>query len=176
MYEIEVKILDIDRARTEAALIEMGAEKVFDGILHAFYYDTPDHAIRKKKGTFRLRKEGGKAVLAFKDHVESSQAKIRDETEVAVADFDAMKHILESAGLLVWLEMQKHRTTYTYKGVHFEFDNYSGIHDYIPEFLEIEADDLSRIHKYAGMLGFGEEDFRAWDFLKLAEYYSSSRK
>ncbi len=172
MYEVEIKILDIDRPETERRLAALGARKTFEGEIHAIYYDSPDHSIRNSMATFRLRREGPDTVLAFKRHVENREAKVREEREVVVSDFDEMRRILDSAGFTVWLEMRKMRTTYEVGGLHFEFDRYLDAYGYIPEFLEIEGTDIDTVYRYAGLLGFTREECRPWDAVQVAEYYS----
>ncbi len=173
MYEIEIKILDIDRKKIERDLMSLGAKQVFDGEIHAVYYDSPNHAMRNNSDTLRLRKEGTTSVLTFKRHVEDADAKVREEKEVEVSDFDAMRSILESIGFSRWLETKKHRTSYQLEGVHFEFDKYHEEYEYIPEFLEIEGTDLQPVLRYAEILGFKKQDCKPWDALQVAEYYSS---
>jgi predicted adenylyl cyclase CyaB len=136
MYEVEIKILEIDRLKTEGLLLAAGAKKIFDDRIHAVYYDFGDDSIREGGGTLRLRKEGGRAVLTFKRHVEDRNAKVREEQEVVVSDFLTTRFILEAIGLSTRIEMSKHRTTYELGGTHFEFDKYSDAYAYIPEFLE----------------------------------------
>ncbi len=176
MYEVEIKILDIERPEVEKKLRTLGAAKTFDDEIHALYYDAPDHSIRSSRGTLRLRREGSAAVLAFKRHVENRDAKVREEKEVVVSDFDAMRWILDSAGFTVWLEMRKMRTTYEIDGLHFEFDRYLDAYGYIPEFLEIEGPDVGTVYRYAELLGFTKKDCKPWDAVQVAEYYSSRRK
>lgn len=171
MYEIEIKILDIDREKVEEKLLSLGAIKIFDDEIHAIYYDSADNAIKKSRNTFRLRKEGKRSVLTFKGYIENTEAKVREEKEVEVADFDAMRSILESAGFSMWLEMKKHRMTYEYEGIYFEIDKYHDKYDYIPEFLEIEGKDIEKIYKYVELLGFQKDDCRPWDAIQVAEYY-----
>lgn len=176
MYETEIKILGIDRKNIEEKLLSLGAEKTFDGEIHALFYDTPDRLIGQGRGTFRLRREGPISVLTFKSHVDDGAAKVRDETEVTVSDFDAMRSILKSIGFYPWLEMKKHRTTYALPGVHFELDKYTDKFGFIPEFLEIEGRDIGTVYKSAAALGFSKEDCRPWDALQVAEYYSGRTK
>jgi predicted adenylyl cyclase CyaB len=174
MRETEVKILGIDRKKTESMLISLGARKIFDDEIHAIYYDSADHALRNKRDTLRLRREGPGAVLTFKRHITSDQAKVREEKEVTVSDFGEMMSILSCLGYSSWLEMRKHRTTYELHGVHFELDKYHGEYGYIPEFLEIEGSDIREIHHYAGLLGYCSEDCKPWDAVQLAAYYARS--
>ena len=171
MYETEIKILDINREEIEEKLLSLMAGKIFDDEIHAIYYDSGDNAIRKNRNTFRLRKEGKRSVLTFKRYIENREAKVREEKEVEVADFDAMRSILESIGFSVWFEMKKHRTTYECEGIHFELDKYHDKHDYIPEFLEIEGTDMEKIYKYVELLGFNKDDCKPWDAIQVAEYY-----
>ncbi|MGC2064089.1 MAG: class IV adenylate cyclase, partial [Thermodesulfovibrionales bacterium] len=142
---------------------------------HALYYDTPDNAIRGRKTTLRLRKEGGRAILTVKRDISNERAKVREESEVEVSDFDTMRSMLESLGLRVWLEMRKHRVSFELSGLHFEFDRYVDEYAYIPEFLEIEGPSLGVIHEYAALLGFAAGDCRPWDAVNLARHYAERR-
>jgi predicted adenylyl cyclase CyaB len=176
MRETEIKILEIDRTKVEAELVSLGAKMVFDGVTHALYYDFADHSIRKKLGTLRLRKEGEKTVLTAKRHIDAKGAKVREESEVEVSDFDVMRGVLEFLGLSAWLEMVKHRTTYELAEMHFEFDKYHGDYEYIPEFLEIEGTDIEKVRAYAELLGFSKQECKPWDAVELADYYSETRR
>ena len=172
MREIEVKILEINREDIEKKLLSVGAKKIFEGEMHALYFDAGDKAIRKNRNTLRLRKEGSRSVLAFKKYVRNEKVKIREENEVEISDFNAMQTILGSLGFSVWLEMRKYRITYEFRGAHFDIDKYHGEYGYIPEFMEIEADDIAKIYEYAEILGFGKQDCKPWDAVQLAEHYN----
>jgi adenylate cyclase, class 2 len=176
MRETEIKILDIDRAEVEAKLLSLGAKKVFDGEIHALYYDDAFGSVGSRKATLRLRKEGGKAVLTCKNHVGDRGAKVREEMEVRVSNFDTARSILESLGFSVWLEMKKHRTSYKVHEAHFELDKYSGEYGYIPEFLEIEGPDVKTVHALALLLGFTRKDCKPWDAVRLAKHYARRKK
>jgi predicted adenylyl cyclase CyaB len=175
LNEVEIKILEIDRGKAENMLIAAGAEKIFDGRIHAVYFDFGDSSIHKSGGTLRLRREGGRTVLTFKKDVRDRSAKIREEEEVEVSDFGTMNFILEAIGLSAWLEMSKHRTTWQLGGTHFEFDKYHNSYEYIPEFLEIESTDVETAYRHAEMLGFSRQDCKPWDALEVAAYYSGRR-
>jgi adenylate cyclase class IV len=87
-----------------------------------------------------------------------------------------MKKILESLGLSVTESTRKHRVSYDLKRAHFDFDEYKGEYAYIPEFLEIEAESIASIHKYAGLLGFGPEKCLPWSTKDITKYYSSKKE
>lgn len=170
--EIEVKILNIDRRAVEEKLISLGAEKVFDDDITAFYYDFPDGSIRNSGGTLRLRQEGIKSVLTFKKDFASTEAKIREEHEIGISDFNEMKYLLETIGLKAWIGMKKHRTSYRLEEVHFEIDSYQDAFSHIPDFLEIEGRDVDSVYAHAELLGFSKENCKPWDIMQLAAFYS----
>ncbi|MFQ5620300.1 MAG: CYTH domain-containing protein, partial [Candidatus Nanoarchaeia archaeon] len=66
MREVEGKILEIDREVVIKKLEALGAKKIFEGELRAFYYDFPDGSIRKRHHHARLRKENDKVFLVYK--------------------------------------------------------------------------------------------------------------
>ncbi|NQU99044.1 class IV adenylate cyclase [Candidatus Woesearchaeota archaeon] len=176
MREIEVKILEIDRKELEKRLVSLGAKKVFDDKVDSMLFDFEDDPIHKSKGLFRLRKSGSKSTLTLKKHVKSEKAKVRDEYEVEVSDFEKMKQILKLLGFHCWQGFEKHRTSYVIDKVHFELDKLTGEYSYIPEFLEIEGPDVETIYKYVELLGFKKEDCKKWGGPKLIKYYKKKNK
>ena len=172
MKEIEIKILGIDRMAVETRLLSLGAKKIFDDEIHALYYDFADSSLKNSDCALRLRLEGMKSVLCLKKPIESKEAKIREEYEIEVSDFDTMKYLMEGLGLNAWLEMKKHRTSYEFRGVHFEIDEYHDAYNFIPPFLEIEGHDIETIYACAELLGFRGNDCKPWDILQVAAYYS----
>lgn len=175
MTEIEVKILEINRESVEKKLIALGAKKIFDDEIHAIYYDLPDNSLKKTGKALRLRREGKRTILTLKLHVENTLAKERTEHEVEACSFENMKTVIEGLGYAPWLEMQKHRTSYEFDSTHVELDRYSGHHDFIPEFLEIEGTNIETICCCAEILGFSRHDCRPWDVTELIEYYAHKK-
>ena len=173
MKEIEVKIIEIDRKKVEDNLAILGAAKTFDGIVETWFFDFQDGTIMRARNLLRLRRICDKVDLAFKKFVESPSAKVRNEYEVSISDFETMRLILESMGLTPTWRMEKHRTSYVLSaGVHVDIDKYSGDFSHIPELMEIEGRDISTIHEHAKFLGFGPDDCKSWDTFDLVGYYS----
>lgn len=175
MEEIEVKILNVDGRQVERKLIHLGAKKVFDGEIETFFFDFKNHSMIKARNLIRLRREGDRTVLAFKKFLSDEAVKAVEEYEVVVSDMEKMKRILEFLGLSITESMQKHRVSYRLGQVHFDLDRYEREHSYIPEFLEIEAEDAGTIHKYAELLGFTIEDCLPWSTEDLVNYYSRKK-
>ena len=175
MEEIEVKILDIDRAGIEKKLVAMGAKKTFEGEIFGLFYDYGDGSIRKAKDTMRLRKVGDRSFLTYKRFLEDKRAKIRKEYETEVSDFECARKILESLGLSPWMEMRKTRTTYELPGAHFELDRHTDQYSYVPDFLEIEAKDVHTLYKYVDLLGYEKADCHPWTIVEIAGYYQNKK-
>lgn len=176
MKEIEVKILEIDRKEIEETLTFLGAEKILNSDIQTIFFDFQDGAIIKAKDVLRLRKEQNQIELTYKKVHITQTTKVAEEYSVEISDFETMKKILENLGLLVIENMQKHRISYKLDQARFDIDCYSGDYNYIPEFLEIEAENTESIHKYAALLGFKPEDCLPWSTNDIVQYYSSKKE
>ncbi len=169
MREIEVKVLNIDRKAIEKKLCAMGAKKVFSGEVHALFFDERK-TLRSRRQTLRLRLMGNESYLTFKGFIPGTRTKVRDEHEVKVADFQKTRKILEGLGYSVWLEMKKHRTSYTLGKVHVEFDKYHDHFSFVPEFLEIEGPTEREIFRMVRTLGFDKKDCKPWTILDVVKH------
>jgi len=176
MKEIEAKILQVNGKKIEEVLVSLGARKVFDGEIQTFFFDFKDNSIVKAKNVLRLRKEEEKTELTYKKVSVTQGAKVAEEYSVEVSDFEAAKRILESLGLKVTEKMQKHRISYLFSNARFDIDRYLDGYSFIPEFLEIEAESEEAIHRYAGLLGFKQDDCLPWSTNELIKYYSSAKE
>ena len=172
MQETEVKILEINKKKVEQKLRKLRAKKIFDGDTQTLFFDFEDRKIIKDKDVLRLRKEGNKSELTYKKVRVDQTAKIAEEYTVEVSNVDVMKKILECLGLAVTDSMEKHRVSYTINHTRFDIDRYVGNYGYIPEFMEIESETVDLIHKYAGLLGFKDEDCLPWSTNELIQHYS----
>jgi predicted adenylyl cyclase CyaB len=172
--EIEAKIINVNRSQIEKKLFSLGASKIFDGEIETTLFDFEDKAIVKAKNVLRLRKEKGKAELTFKKVNITKEAKIAEEYSVEVSSLEGMKKILECLGLSIIESMQKHRVSYTLNQARFDIDKYGGAYGFIPEFLEIEAENAEALHKNAELLGFSAKDCLPWSTQELIQHYSSN--
>ena len=175
MKEIEAKMLEVNRTKVEETLASLGAKKIFDGDIQTFFFDSKDGVIIKAKNVLRLRKEQNKIELTFKKVNITQTAKVAEEYSVEVSDFGAMKEILENLGFFVTESMEKHRVSYELDLARFDIDCYYGDYAYIPEFLEIEAENTESIHKYAALLGFKAKDCLPWSTVQLISHYSAKK-
>ncbi len=170
MTEVEAKILEVDKEKLIEQLKLLGAKEVFDGEIDAHYYDTPDRILKKEKKTLRLRKEGDQAVLTSKKSINRDKAKIEEEYEIEMNDFEETEKILNNIGFVEFAQQPKHRTSLHLGNICFEFDTLPGI----PTFLEIEAPTIEDIEQYTKKLGFKKEDLKPWTGKDVLKHYKKA--
>jgi adenylate cyclase, class 2 len=167
MKEIEVKILEVNKVEIVKKLESFGAKKIFDGKIIGSYFDFEDGRLKKQDKLLRLRKKGDITELTLKQKLICKKAKIAEEQEVIVSNHEMMKKILFSIGLKEIAVFSKHRISYGLDNVHFEFDSFPNI----PEFLEIEAKTVSELEKHIKKLGFSMKDAKAWSGRDVINHY-----
>lgn len=171
--EIEVKIIDIDVEEVRKKLEALGAIKVFEGEVHASYYDFSDRSITQQKNVLRLRKKWESIVeLVYKQKVLSEGVKKNKEYEVEVNDYEIMKSILQH----LWLEQYKtmppkQRESYSIEDVHFELDTITDC----PTYLEIEAWTDTQIKECVEKLWYHMEDTNTWSQTQVVTHYKNTK-
>jgi predicted adenylyl cyclase CyaB len=171
MYEIEVKVLDIDRPAVDAKLRELGVEPGPEERLTAVFFDFPGGRLRSAGQLLRLRREGERNRLTFKRRVNEQGAKVREEIEVGVSDFETCRQLLGALGLAEAAHVEKFRTNYRLDNASIAIDRHVGELAFIPEFLEIEAGSVEEVHFVAARLGFSPDKLRPWGLPQVIEYY-----
>jgi adenylate cyclase class 2 len=171
MEEKEFKILEIDQKKIEEKLVNLKAEKVFDGDILTLFLDFKDDRIHKRKDVLRLRIENGEIELTYKTVKIEKSIKTAEESSVEVSDLQTTLKILEKLGVCINQEMNKHRVSYKIDEIRFDIDCYFDEYDFIPAFLEIEGP-AEGIKKYAQELGFKEKDCLPWSTDELVAHYA----
>jgi adenylate cyclase class 2 len=171
MNEVEVKILEIDATSVEKKLKALGAKKVFDGQLTWTAFDFPDRRLSGGEVLLRLRKEGDKTFLTLKRLLNRDAAKVSDETQITVDDYENMKKILLNLGLVEkkGYPLSKKRVSYVLNDMHFEIDTFPEF----PTYLEIESTDTASIKEYVKKLGYSEADAKPWGAREVFAHYRS---
>jgi adenylate cyclase class 2 len=167
MQEIEVKILEIDKDSLIAKLKSLGAKKDSEGNMRYILFDFADRRLKRSGKLLRLRSNGKDVELTFKGNISRKKAKIAEEHEVQVDDFDTAMKILSSIGLTRTKTYFKHRISYVLGKVRFEIDTLPGI----PTFLEIEAPSTALIEKFVAKLGFSMKDAKPWTGKDVMRHY-----
>lgn len=173
MKEIELKKLEINPEFIESKILALGGLQTFEGKLIAIYFDYEDSSFRNKKNTLRLRKEGEKSFLTFKQFVESNDVKIREENQVEVSDFNTTFLILKGLGYLPKFEIKKYRKSFSINNeIHIEIDTHTDNLSFIPTLMEFEASDVEILYRYIKLFGYEKKDLVDWNAFELIKHYS----
>ncbi len=170
MEEIEVKFLNIDSDLIENRLKESGAKKVFERFYKRKVFDYPDLRLDKAGAFIRLRDEGDKIMLAFKQRIgmaanAKSNDKGMEEIEVEVNDFEKTAKLLLKAGFIEKHYVENRRIRYQLDDIEFDIDFWPQIEPY----LEIEAPSWERIDEAISLLKLNSEDKRIFSTFQVYE-------
>jgi adenylate cyclase, class 2 len=146
--ETEVKVLDIDPEALTARLTELTAKMVFDGNRTITSYDFSDKEILNKGDEVRVTEEG-KIKLSYEGHANTEGGNKIVPKFIASSLSEAVA-FLEMIGLVAIARIVAHRTSWEFKGVDFDLDEYPKI----PAFLEVDLNGLAvSIDSILEMLG-----------------------
>ncbi len=167
--EVEVKFWLDDLAAFRAQLINAG--------IHPHYPRTYEHNIRfdnawdglARRGQLLRLRQDTRARLTFKSippQPAAAEAKVREEIEVEVGDFDQTRAILERIGFLPRQVYEKYRETFVSGSA--EHGSVEIVLDEMPfgNFVELEGEE-SAIKALAGQLGLNWEKRILENYLTL---------
>ncbi|MDB5260651.1 MAG: hypothetical protein JWN37_882 [Candidatus Nomurabacteria bacterium] len=167
MEEIEVKFLNIDKESLEEKLISLGAKKEGDYFYKRNVFDYPDLRLDKQGAWVRLRDEGGRVMLGFKQRLGMQGTTGKDEgmyeREVEVKDYEGTADILRKIGLVDKFYIENKRTRYIMDGIEFDIDEYP----LLKPFLEIEGKSWGDVDKAISLLGFNKEDAKKFSATQI---------
>jgi adenylate cyclase class 2 len=151
--EIEVKYLDIVLDDIRTRLKDAGAvcEQPMR-LLRRTLIEEPHH--RAKHGFIRIRDQGDKITMAYKQRDDEFAMHGTKEIEVEVSDFQNTVDLLEAAGWPSMTYQESRRETWNMDDVEVVIDEWPWIDPYI----EIEGPTESSVRRAAEKLGFAWED------------------
>ncbi len=139
--EVEVKFLVDDLDSIRVRLLNLGAEQTHPRVYERnIRFDTPSGELLADSKLLRLRQDA-RVRLTFKGRAEAdviSEAKVREEIEVTVDDFDHMSLILQRLGFAPVQVYEKYRQT-------FQLGEVEVVLDEMPfgRFIELEGDETA---------------------------------
>lgn len=111
-------------------------------------FDNDKGLMQKTNGRIRLRKDDERATLSYKLPLPSEITKKEIEWETKVDSWEVAENLLKAMGFNEVTSYEKYRTSFDYKGVRLEVDEYP-----FANFLEIEGEE-DVVKKIALELGF----------------------
>ncbi|MEZ4516667.1 MAG: class IV adenylate cyclase [Chloroflexota bacterium] len=166
--EVEVKFLLDDFETVRASLLQLGAELTHPRVYERnVRYDTLTNDLLAKAQLLRLRQDA-RVRLTFKGPARlqrASEAKVREEIEVTVDDFDKLSLILQRIGFAPVQMYEKYRETYELGDVEIVLDEMPfGL------FIELEGPEAD-IKQVAQQLGLDWSRRILVNYLAMMAYF-----
>lgn len=147
--EYEAKFLDVDVSALRSRLKTLGAAQKFaERLMKRRNFDYPDSRLQKIGGWIRVRDEGDKITLSYKQ-LNNRSVEGTQEVSLTVDNFDASCRFLESIGLKQKSYQETKRESWTLGNVDIEIDTWP----WIPPFVELEGKNEQAIKDLAANLG-----------------------
>ena len=146
--EIEAKWLDINLATMRKQLLNIGAKLIAkERLMVREVYDYPDNRLNKIGGWVRVRNEGDKITLSYKQLIDRTVNGTK-EVNVVVDDFESTCSFLRSIGLKSKSFQETKRESWKLGDTEIELDTWP----WIPSFIEIEAQNENELISVANKL------------------------
>lgn len=147
--EIEAKFLDIDVEKIRGKLKEIGAvQKHPERLMKRKNFDFSDFRLEKNGGWVRVRDEGDKITLSYKQLNERSLHGTKEVT-VEIDNFDNTCLFLQAIGLKNYSYQETKRESWDFDGTEIEIDTWP----WVPSFVEIEGKSEESVRMASKMLG-----------------------
>ena len=158
MREYEVMYTDINPVQIRKKLKAIGAKKKYKRIFKWTNFDFPDWRLHKDHSWIRLRNEGDKVTLTYKQRLGPGKGgngndKGMKEISFAIDDFDMACHFFKAIGMTVKYEVEKEREHWVLNDLEFDIDKYP----LIQPLLEIESTSMAKVGKGIKLLGLDPE-------------------
>ena len=152
--------MNINKGELEQKLAGIGATKAGDYFYRRRVFDYPDYRLNTVGAWLRLRGEGERGTLSFKQrlgttsHDGSSNDAGMQEIEVVVSDFDKTAELILALGFVEKFYQENKRTRWIKDGTEFDIDTWPELEPY----LEIEAQSWEKVDEAIALLGLNPED------------------
>jgi adenylate cyclase class 2 len=133
--EVEVKARVESREKLAKKIESLGGRFKREVTQEDVYLMHPCRDLRERDEALRLRREGEECILTFKGRRVGNEAKMREEFEVRVDDFEAIQNIFGQLGFEKLFIINKNRKEFSLDGATISLDSVEGL----GEFVEIEV-------------------------------------
>ncbi len=152
--EIEAKWLNIDIEQIRKKLKGLGATLINkERLMTRKVYDFPDMRLEKIGGWARVRDEGDKITMSYKQLSDRTLHGTKEVTLV-VDNFDEACNFLESIGLVANAFQETKRESWKLGDTEVELDTWP----WIPSFVELESVSEEALKETASLLGLDYKD------------------
>jgi adenylate cyclase, class 2 len=168
--EREIKLQFDDASEARKAVLAAGATPMRARRLQEdCLLDTADSQLRRRNSLLRVRMECGKSLLTFKDPVQPSSMKLREEIETVTGDGSLLLGILEELGFRAWFRYEKYREEFALEDVLIAIDETP-----VGVFVELEGGERG-ITATANALGRAPGEYLLDSYFSLFQKYCQTR-
>lgn len=148
--EIEAKFLNVDVEAIRQSLAAQGATRAHEErLMRRKNFDYPDSRLEHVGGWIRVRDEGDKTTLAYKQLVDRTIEGTK-EISLVVEDFDTISNLLLAIGLVNKSYQETKREKWLLDNVEVTIDTWP----WIKTFVELEGPSEDAVQNVAAKLGF----------------------
>jgi len=168
MEEIEVKFLDVNVEEFKKILEKEGATFIDSFEYKRKVYHNSSFDTLKKYAWVRIRDEGDRVMLAYKERFNiDSKEERTDEIEIEVSDFNLMDQFLLATGFIEKFYEENKRERYVLDSVEIDIDTWP----MIPSYVELEGSSWDSVEKVAKKLGFDWGNHLRYSTMQIYEKY-----
>jgi adenylate cyclase, class 2 len=152
--EIEIKFPNVDPASLRSTLSSAGAVLTHpERLMKRRNFDYPDRSLEKKGGWIRVREEGDKVTLSYKE-LRSRTLHGTKEIGLDIGDADKMAELFVAIGFEQKCYQETRRESWKLGDVDVTIDTWP----WVPSFVELEGPSEEAVRDAADKLGFVWED------------------
>lgn len=152
--EIEAKFLAVNHEGLRTLLIKSGAKRTHaNRLMRRKNFDYPDKRLEKIGGWIRVRDEGDKVTLSYKQLNDRTLHGTK-EINIDVSDFERTCELLSAIGLISFGYQESKRESWDLDGVEIDLDEWP----WIKPFAEVEADTEEQLKQACRKLGLNLGD------------------
>lgn len=169
--EIEAKFLDINVDELRKKLQSIGASQVqSERLMKRRILDFPDGRLDKIGGWVRVRNEGDRTTLSYKQQNDDSLHGTK-EINIVVSDLGETSDLLKAIGLSEKSYQETKRESWVLDGTEIEIDTWP----WVPSFVEVESPDEESLNKVLEQLDLKLENaFHGGVAVVYRQYYDIS--
>lgn len=154
-HEFEAKCVVESVADARRRLERIGARCVQpERLLRRVVYDFSDGSLDRRGAWVRVRDEGDRITMSYKQAPEQSTIADCFETELTIDSYDNGVTFCEDLGMVRKSYQETKRESWETDDAKFDIDTWPGV----PAFIEVEAADETTVRRYVEQLGLAWSD------------------
>ncbi|HKB88860.1 MAG TPA: class IV adenylate cyclase [Patescibacteria group bacterium] len=149
--EFEIKFLNIDEEKLHKKLQALGGRLIkVKKLMRRQTFDLPEKILSGQKKWIRVRDEGDRVTMTFKNVIDKDKIDGTKEIEIIVDDFDKTVELASAVNLVKASYQENYREEWKFKNCSITVDTWPGL----SPFVEIEGENEEIVKSVASKLNF----------------------